>query len=394
MHMDPIRYRPQPAWPVLLAFAACFWGALLGGCASAPPLIYDREHLISTLRARNVDPGNVILPYGLNDAMRRFAHETASTSVPPIARLEKLRERLINELQVRYAWGYTGTALEVFEKREANCLAYTNLFVGMARELGVPVTFLAVDSIERYRKEGDLVVVSDHVAVGYGDSAGSLLIFDFADQEPVTDQRLVRRISDLTAIAMFYSNRGAEALRLGLTDAAVTWLQGAIAVEPGLANAWVNLGVALRRQGDVAGAEKAYKKALEIDPRVYSAYHNLATVLRAGGRDAEAAGFEAELERTPNNNPFTFLSLGDLSLRHGRLEEAERFYRRAVSLNRDSAEVYAALGQLAAANGDLRLARRMLRKAEEIDAAMPRVARLNGLLATLEAPSRNPSSQH
>ncbi|MCG8456138.1 MAG: tetratricopeptide repeat protein, partial [Holophagales bacterium] len=292
-------------------------------------------------------------------------------------RLERLAEALLDsdKMRLEYSWGYTGTAREVFTSRRANCLAFTNLFLGMAREVGVEVHFVSIENVETFRREGDLVVISDHIAVAFGDGP-SRKIFDFSEN-PSVDLRVSRRVSDLEAIAMFHSNRGAEALQAGAVDSAVEWLELAVAIDPELPTAWVNYGVALRRAGLHSSAEDAYKQAIAVDPRSYSAYHNLAALLRSRGREEEAAAYEATLAQAPSQNPYTYLSLGDLSLKAGQLEDAERYYRRAVSLAPDDdAECYAALGHLAVVNGDLRLARRMLRKAERAGGASPRAQML------------------
>lgn len=375
----PTRSAPRfPTVPML---------ALLGLAALAPVADAGRgsagpESLRSVLRAaiadRGLDPDEVVVPYALDAEMRAWVRERIPPGLPSERKLERLVEALLapDELELRYVWGYTGTAAEVFARREANCLAFTNLFVAMARELGVPVYFLAVESEATYRHadEIDLIVVSDHVAVGYG-AGNTIRLYDFSANERSELDR-VYRISDLTALAMFHSNRGAEALQAGRLGEARRWLRTAVDLDPGLAGAWVNLGVARRRTGDLAGAEEAYRRVLEIDPRIYSAYQNLASLLRLAGRDEEARNLEQALKRSPSKNPYTFLALGDVSLRSGRLEEARRFYRRAASLARRDAETYAALGELAAVTGDLRTARRMLRKARRLDLDNRRTDRL------------------
>lgn len=352
----------------------------LAGCAAIErPL--ERDELAELLRSRGLDPGKVVLPYALTDEMKAWAHAAAPSILPPRERLLSLRDALFDNdrMKIEYTWGHTGTASEVFTEQRANCLAFTNLFLGMAREVGVPVYFLAVERAETYRREGDLVVVSDHVAVGHGEIFKDLQVFDFSEYQNL-EYRDVRRLSDLSAIAMFHSNRGAEALQRGLLDDALDWLRIAIAIDPELAHAWVNLGVALRRAGDLDGAEDAYRKGLELDPRIFSAYQNLVTLLRLQDRDQEAAAYEEVLRRAPNRNPYSYLSLGDISLRNGRLEEAKRYYRRAASLGPDDPEIYAALGQIAAAEGDLRRARRLLKKAQKIDPDNPRTRQLAHVL--------------
>lgn len=360
--------RPKPS-RLLAGFvpALVLVGAsLLAGCASQDldgPI--DRARLARILEARGLDPRQVVLPYHMTDEMKAWARETVGQRYDEVDRLDLLRDRLLDpeEMAVEYVWGYTGTAGEVFRDRRANCLAFTFLFVGMAREVDVPVYFLAVENVESYRKEGSLVVVSDHVAVGWGETTARR-IYDFSEN-PETDPRFARKISDLTAIAMFYSNRGAEALQRGRADDALQWLEVATEIDPTLASAWVNRGVAERHAERFAQAETSYERALALDPRVYSAYHNLTSLLRHLGRDEEARAYQETLDSSPNRNPYTYLSLGDLNLRAGQLDAAERYYRRAVSLTDDDPEVFAALGQLALATGNRRLARRMLEKARD-----------------------------
>ncbi len=354
----------------------------LTGCATHQKLT-DEELLHRALRERGLEPERIVVPFEISDDMREWANEVVSRAPGPEDRLRRLRDVLFDQkhMELEYTWGYTGTAVDVFEKQRASCLAFTDLFVGVARELGIDVFFLGVERVETYRRQGDLVVVSDHIAVGYGDANidTELMIFDFSPYHN-EGYRDVRQISDLTAIAMFYSNRGAETLQEGRVLDAVSWLRTAVAIDPWLTPAWVNLGVGLRRAGDLSGAEDAYKHALVIDPRTSSAYQNLAALLQIQGRHQEAEGFIEVLQKTPNRNPYSYLSLGDISLRSGRLEEARRFYRRAVNLSRDDAEIFAALGQLAAATGDLRTARKMLKKAQKIDGENSRTLRLESML--------------
>ena len=359
-------------------------GALLvpgSGCVSTSgtlsTLQVDRE-----LRSRGLDPAEIVVPYEMTDEMRQWVHEVVPDQTPMDKRLEVLLNGLIdsNKLKVQYEPRYTATAEEVFRTRRANCLAFTSLFVGMAREIGVPAFFLEVDDIEKFEKEGDLVVVSGHVSAGYG-SGPEVKILDFsANAQP--NYRRVRQIPDMRAIALFHSNRGGELLRTGRHQEALPWLTKAVAIDPELSSAWINYGVSLRRNGDLAGAEKSYRKALEVDPEAVSAYQNLAALLRHLGNTQEAEDLLAISSRLGSRNPFIYLALGDVSMAHGRLDEARRFYKRAIRLYRDSAEPYAAMGLASLAGGDSVDAQRWLRKAVAIDQENQRVkllvARLGG----------------
>jgi Flp pilus assembly protein TadD len=359
---------PAAACCLLLCGAAC--------SSLAPGGAGESSEIAHGLRARGLEPATVIVPWQLDPEMRAWAHHEVPDGLAVEDRLARLMGALLGSdgLALEYQPGATGTAREAFATHRANCLSFTSLFVGMARELGVPVFYLDVGDIEKFEREGNLVVESGHVTAGYG--AGSLLhILEFTPLGK-PNYRQLHRLSDLTAIALFYSNRGAELLRAGQERESLDWLRKSVALDPELSRGWINLGVALRRTSDPAGAEAAYRKALEADPSAVAAFHNLALLLFASGRTREGDELMALSGKLDIRNPFNFLSLGDVALAHGRIDEARRFYRKAQHLDAAGAEAEAALGQLALATGNRREARRWLHKAAAHDAANDRVRRL------------------
>lgn len=347
--------------------------AMAAGCGSGALRTVFDENLRLQISGRGVDPSSLALPHELTPEMRAWARDTASAGGSPEDRLERLLQALLHRegKELKYVSGHTGSAREVWETGRANCLAFTHLYVGMAREVGLPVYYLRVDDLQSFEKDGNLVIVSEHITAAWG-SGINRRVLDFSDR-PVTPYHAIEPISDLTVVALYYSNRGAERIRAGETRAALSELEIATRLAPDLSDAWVNYGVALRRLGRTAEAEAALRRALELDPRQTSAYQNLAALLQLLGRDAEAAQLLAITDRSQNRNPFSYLALGDLSLAQGRLEEAERFYRRAVRLDPEQAEPLAALGQWALSAGREREARALLKKAERVDPANPRV---------------------
>jgi Flp pilus assembly protein TadD len=344
------------------------------------------------LQAQGVDPASVVIPFEITDEMRAWAHAQVPDSIPQEERLDNLLAAMIDpaRLELRYEGGRTVTAKEAFESHRANCLAFTSLFVGLARELGIPAYYLDVEDVERFEKEGDLMVISGHVSAGFSIGGGKVKVLDFSPAG-MPAYRRVYPVSDQRAVALYYSNRGAEALRAGSAAEALTWLRKAVEIDPELGGGWVNLGVALRRAGDTPGAEAAYRRALEADPQTASAYSNLASLLRARGEDAEAERLLAIAANVDRRNPFSYVALGDLSLAQGRLEEARRFYRRAFRLNQEDAEVCAALGMVALAAGNPGEARKWLRRAESMDRENGRVRQLGDRLAGPVGPSRSES---
>ncbi len=347
------------------------------GCVSAGLRQGGEGDLSRELAARGV--GRIVVPFALNDEMATWVDRSVAESARE-DRFGSLVDAVMNSslLGVEYEAGRTGSAVEVFESRKANCLAFTHMFVGMARELGLPAYFVEMSHVENFEREGDLIVISDHVAVGIG-PRHAMRVVDFGLRNDERGFR-VSRISDLTATALYYSNRGAEALRAERFEEAVEWLEDAVRIDPELASAWANLGVAQRRSGRTAEAERSYRRALEVDPGASSALVNLAVLLRLDGRSEEADELLLLADAKRNRNPFTYIVLGDLSLRYGRLDEAERFYTRARRLGPDEAAPAAALGEVLLRRGERKSAEKLLRRAQRLepggDRRIDRLARL------------------
>jgi tetratricopeptide (TPR) repeat protein len=365
--------RARRSLGVLLAAGCLVCG---GACRSTSLNVAADLEVQQGMRARGLDPASVTVPWRLSAEMRQWVHHAVPDNLGNDERLHSLLSALLGSdgLALQYKAGTTTTAQEVFASHQANCLAFTSIFVGMAREVGVPVFYLDVGDIEKFERDGNLVVESGHITAGYG-SGSQLRILEFT---PIAtpSYRQIHRISDQTAIALYYSNRGAELLRGGSDREALGWLQKAVALDPELARGWINYGVALRRTGNPAGAEAAYRKALEDDPASVAAYQNLAALLFVAGRAREAGELMALSGKLDSRNPFNYLALGDVSLGQGRIEEARRFYHKAQHLEGAAADADAALGQLALATGDRREARRWLHKAVSRDSGNDRVQRL------------------
>jgi len=308
--------------------------------------------------------------------MREWARLAVGGRRDPLDKLRTLLQGLLGSggLEIQYASDYTGTAEEVFETKEANCLSFTHLFVALAREVGVDAYYVTVDEISSYAKKGDLVVVSNHITAGFG-PAHERTILDFTVR-PDVDYQTAERVTDGHAYALYYSNRGAERMQVGDLPGAIDEFVVALEIEPKLPEAWSNLGVVRRRQGDHKAASAAYEKAIEADPQYFPVYQNLLALYQLEGRGDAAEELVRLLDRRRNRNPFSYLVLGDFSLEAERPDEAKIFYRRARRLGRDQADPLAALGQLALFEGDRRDATKWLEKAQRVDPTSRRVQAL------------------
>ena len=355
-------------------------------CGSVSPPASSREVLEARFERLGLDPSALVDPLELTDEMRAWARANVRRGLSEAEKLEALMAALTRKegLAVRYEREFTGTAREVFESGEANCLSFTNLFVALARELDVDAYYLNIRRGPRYEQEGDLVVRWEHVTAGW-DRGTERKVLEFG-VIPESSYRTAVKLADVTALGMFYSNRGAESLLAGDVDGAREWLETAVAIAPEWSHSWLNLGVVRRRSGDLLGAEAAYREGIERDPDHLQLYANLAALLQARGEEDSVGELLALLDRRSSRNPFLYRSLGDVALKEGQLDDAHRFYRRALRLNSRDADTHAALGlwELAMSNHDR--ARSRLERAEQLDPDSERAARLRSRLEEIEAP--------
>ncbi len=364
------------------------WACALSVSCGSTPTASGPTTLEEKFRQLGIDPATFVQPLEVTPEMREWAWSQVRQGASEKQRMYDLMEGLSRKdgLAVRYQRDRTGTAREVFETGLANCLSFTHLFIALAREVGVDVYFLKVARDERYAREGDLVVRWEHVTAGWGPAQNrTVLEFGFI---PDQDSYLgASEIPDLTAIAMFHSNRGAEALIAGDKQEALEWLETAVVLDPGWSHSWLNLGVVRRRLGDLEGAEAAYRRGIEANPEHLQLYSNLATLLRLRGERDSAGVLLRLLDRKRNRNPFSYLMLGDTALREQRLDDAGRFYRRAMRLNRNNANTRAAMGLWELASDRPDKARGWLERAERLDAEAERVVLLRSRLAKTEEPA-------
>ena len=292
-------------------------GPQLGGEASPPELGFE------VLRA--------------SSALERWA-VARTTATGPRGRARQILRSLIEPTGqgLREIVAPTWDPPTAFERREANCVTLAALVVSLGRSQGVPLVFARLRRPFEGHRAGDLWVEEKHLVAAWlgGDRPW---VYDFAGETAV-DPRHLEPITDLTALALFASNRGIEAMLGGDSAAALRLLGRAVTLDPQLAEAWSNLGVVRRRLGDTEGARRAYEQALLLDPAEPTAYRNLAALLQAEGRRHEAADVLETGRDLVADDPFEVLTRARENLELGDLEVARGLYRRALDLATNPAQ--------------------------------------------------------
>jgi tetratricopeptide (TPR) repeat protein len=355
------------------------------GCATTKPsLMYlSPQRWAEEITRHGVDVHQVPNPLAVSDAIRDTALELAGVGMPQ-ERLERLQHALFDEaaFPFRYEHRETFTALEAFQRREGNCLSFTNLFVAMGRSLGLHVTTALVKRVQATEREGDLIIVNDHVvaAMMWGTDWN---YYDF-DRRSHARPTAVIPLDDLWITALYLNNRGADELRVGHPDIAVRYFTYATNLAPTFAPAWGNVGVARRRTGDVAGALDAYSHALSIAADDSTILGNLASLYRSIGKEHEAE-LALKAIKVSNATPHALIVRGDLELAQGHPDAAVRLYKRSRSLAPRLADPWVALARAELARSRPDRARNDLSRALRLE---PDHAEAVRMMADLSAPGR------
>lgn len=121
----------------------------------------------------------------------------------------------------------------------------------------------------------------------------------------------------------------------GQLDSAVDLIRQAVQLNPGLAEAWTNLGCVLVHRGKVDEAIAAYTQAGQLSPSRAGAHYALGLLLQGQGRLDEAiAAFSRATQSKPDYAEAHF-KLGMALRSKGRLDEAIAAYSKAIELKPD-----------------------------------------------------------
>jgi tetratricopeptide (TPR) repeat protein len=318
------------------------------------------------LAKRGIDPALVDDPIGITPEIKAAADAMAGRGSGTIDQLERLQNALFDATRFTFDYeaGLTETAAEALASRRGNCVAFTNLFIAMARSRGFRVRAGYIQPRVTGEKRGDLVYVSTHVVAVYP-LHDRYVVFDFyrMGEDP---SRRIRLLDDFELAALYVNNRAVVALSAGDYVRAEALFIAVLKLAPDFAAAEGNLGVLLRRRGDIPGALDAYRRALALSPRDPAILGNLAALYFGLGREREAKA-ALKLADLSVATPYTILARGDLEAADGRVDAALRYYRRAARLDPKLADPHVSMARLARAAGHFDDARRAAERALKLD---------------------------
>lgn len=150
-----------------------------------------------------------------------------------------------------------------------------------------------------------------------------------------------------------WRNLGCVRVQQGQPERAESPLRRAIALRPDFAEAHNDLGCALRAQGRIHEALACFRRAIELAPDFAEAHFNLAQILtRAGEVEGAARAWAATVKLRPEWAEALAMAASAMA-GFGRYREAAGYARRALVLRPELAEAHNALGVALEALGEL-----------------------------------------
>lgn len=337
------------------------------------PLFADK--LFPTFETQIIETETQV--FELDEEMRQFVQKQMSLRHSERSPVEALIAGIFGraELNLLYINNANTSARETFHNQAANCLSLSIMTFALAKHANFNARFYEVQVPELWTVRNGRSFLNGHVNLRLSHSVRNedLIVFNRVSSLEVDFDRRVGRlklksepITQQRVLAMFYNNKGADALALNNQDRAYAYFRQALLLEPEFDSAWVNLGVLYRHVSELELAEKAYEVAVLLSPDNSSARENMAYLYSLTGREEQANGILRSLEKKRRRNPYYQYLLGEQQYEKRNWMQAVKHFRKAIQMRGDKHEFYFALARAYYQSGDISHSQLFLQKAKEL----------------------------
>ena len=339
------------------------------GLASGVPLFGEpvSSQIIAIPDAREV--------IALTPAMGEYIDSRIRGGSAPVDRARRLVKILVREdfFPEDYYTNNTLTAAELFEARTGNCLSYTNLFVAMARHIGLDARFQIARIPAAFSSDEGYLVRSRHINVLIRDSKIPRSEWLTVDFNKVATSNLYphRIVADEFALSSFYNNLAVDQLYLKNYRASIALIHAAIKVDPYNGDSWVNLAAVYSRNHKLEAAIESLKKAVELEAGNESALAGLVRLLQARGDLQGAAFYASEMNSRRQKNPYFHFALAQAAYEQGDYKQSEKHANAAIDLRSRSGLFYYTRALSQYQQGKLESASASLLLAQEREKSLP-----------------------
>lgn len=305
----------------------------------------------------------------LSGAMEQFLDANVDLNASDEPKLRQLVSAIIETETFGSVYDdKTRTASETFRVRQGNCLSFSNMFVSMARRVGLRAEYQEVQVPPDWTLDNDTFVLNQHVNVYVDLGKAGTRVVDFNIGDFKTSYEM-RKISDKRALAHYFNNIGVERMQAGDTASALGCFRKAIAdADWQFSPAWTNLGTLYMRHGDRARAEAAYLQALEADYQDLVAMSNLSRLYERAGDRERADAYRKKVIHHRMLNPYYRYDLARQAYAAQKYDEAIGNLKYSIRKRPKEDEFYFLLALSYYQKGDVHNAQRWLLKAEEVAA--------------------------
>jgi len=348
---------------------------LVAGCATAPPtpaaqaitrdMLLEARPLVGEGVVSSLPDTDVL---ALDPQMHLFLDRFVDARQSDYTKLRQLLYAIIDEGSFGLEYDdQTRTAAETFHVQRGNCLSFTNMFVAMARELGIDARYQEVDIPPDWTVQGGAFVLNRHVNVlvdlGYPGKGKRVVDFNMDDFRTSYDKR---EVHDRRAVAHYYNNMGVDRMLAGETVEALLNFRKAIENDQNFSPPWGNLGTLYRRNGLLAYAERAYLKALDANSGDIVAMSNLADLYGQQGEAERAAGYQQRVDAHRMSNPYYRYRLAREAFLAEDYDASIGHLKYSVRKKKNEDTFYFLMGLSYLKKGDESAARQWMEKAEQV----------------------------
>lgn len=277
-------------------------------------------------------------------------------------------------MAIEYKHGANFIASETFEQRAANCMSLTLLSYVLAEQAGLDAKFMQVEVTENWNVSSRFTQLNGHVNLEVSLSDFARTVFHLTKSSYVIDFLPMLNakskgkvpLSKKQIVALYYNNKGAEALYQDRANLAYRYFKQASLYAPEFASVWGNLASLYRQHNLLDKAEQVYMHALAIEPNNLNIQDNLALLYRKTNRHQQAQALMAKVRKQRTSNPYYYAMQGEEALRQQQAEQAAKLFRKAIKLERKEHSFYFGLARAYLSLGQYQKADQYLKKALQL----------------------------
>ncbi|MDX2367850.1 MAG: hypothetical protein QNK36_05525 [Colwellia sp.] len=292
----------------------------------------------------------------LDHEMIALVNEKLKSISSPKKKAKLLLDHIFSQdnIALSYMSNANVTAREAFHSNKANCMSLTIMAYALAIEAGLRVDFQQVEIPEYWVRNGKYNLLTGHInlLIKTKDNLNKRTIYgsntlqiDF-DPYVMKESFSKKIINKNTVLAMFYNNKGGQALVDKNYSIAYQYFKAATQADKLFSSAWGNLAVLYKLTSNDKMAEVTYRHAIALKQNNYTALSNLAILLRKNQAIEEADTIEQTLQAKRNKNPYYHAVLADNAYYNHNYHQAVIHYKKAIKINNKIHEFYFGLAKV------------------------------------------------